>query len=91
MHDWKDWHFLYTDGDVRSPRYYAFLKEHGIDDLTKALYSDRRVKLITIEPKMKMLAEFLREHRGVETEYSTERQLPSMTVFQLNLKKSIWE
>ena len=91
MHDWKDWHFLYTDGEVRSPRYYAFLKEHGIDDLTEALYSDRRVKLITIELKMQMLTEFLREHRGVETDYSIERQLPSITVFQLDPKKSIWE
>ena len=92
MQQWSDWNFLYTDGDLRSPRYAAFLEEHRIEDLTAALYSDSRVQVITIEEKMKMLVEFLREHRGVEAEYFVTQDLPSFKVFQLRqTKSSIWE
>ena len=91
MQSWDDWNFIYTDGDLRSPRYAAFLKEHRIDDLTMALYADSRVQIITIEEKMKLLVEFLDEHRGVKTEYIVTQELPSFKVYQLREKSSIWE
>ena len=82
MAAWEDWHFIYTDGDVRSPRYYTFLKEHNIDDLTTALYTDPRLHIITIEPVMTRITQFLKDHRGVDVEYSV-RDMPPIKVFSL--------
>lgn len=85
MAHWKDWHFLYTDGDLRSPRYHAFLKEHDITDLTTALYSDPRIRVITIEQNIERLATFVKEHRGIEVGY-TKQEIAPITVFQLHEK-----
>ena len=85
MEHWKDWHFLYTDGDLRSPRYHAFLKEHNITDLTTALYSDPRIRVITIEQNIERLATFVKEHRGIEIGY-TKQEIAPITVFQLHEK-----
>ena len=89
MHDWKDWHFLYTDGDLRSPRYYQFLKEHGIDDLTTALYTDPRVRLITTENRIAAIALFLKEHRRY-VESVIIRKDSTQTIFQLREKPGLW-
>jgi hypothetical protein len=90
MQDWKDWHFLYTDGDLRSPRYYKFLKEHGIDDLTSALYTDPRIRLITTEDRIAAIVLFLKEHRNVDVESVTIRKDSIQTIFQLHEKPGLW-
>jgi hypothetical protein len=72
MAGWEDWQLLYTDGDLRSPRYEAFLQEHDIDDLTTALYTDPRIHIITIESTMKRITKFLKDHRGVDVDYSVQ-------------------
>ncbi|MDA0588655.1 MAG: hypothetical protein O2820_12470 [Planctomycetota bacterium] len=86
MSDWHDLQFLYTDGDTRSPRYHQFLRENGIDDLMDALYRDDRVRLICPESRLPLLVEFLREHRGVEVEWSLERKLPYIPIYRLTEK-----
>lgn len=83
MSDWRDLRFLYTDGDIRSPRYEQFLRENDIDDLTTAIYRDPRVRLICHESRLPMLAEFLRDHRGVEVEWAVDLKLPYLTVFHM--------
>lgn len=83
MSDWKDLRFHYTDGDTRSPRYEEFLRQNGINDLTDALYTDPRVRLICHKSRPPLVAEFLQQHHGVEVEWTVERKLPYITVFRI--------
>jgi hypothetical protein len=83
MRDWEDWHFIYTDGDLRSPRYHAFLKEHGISELSTAVYTDPRIHVITTIENVERYATFVKEHRGVELEHTSREMLP-FTIFQLH-------